>query len=107
MPGLCGNGRVDPNETCGESGLPACAPGLLCVNCACRELGDCRDDGNGVDLFDIVELIDLVLGRHAPTPAQTITCDDDCDADIDLFDALNAIDAVLGRVDRPLVCPTP
>jgi hypothetical protein len=92
-------------ETCGEAVLPACAAGELCVNCACRQLGDCRNDGNGIDVFDINEKIDIVLGRKTPTAAQVILCDDDCDADIDLFDILNEIDVVLGVTQPPLLCP--
>jgi hypothetical protein len=102
--GVCGNGIVDDGETCGEPTLPACENGLLCVECACRELGDCQNNGNGVDLFDVIEKIDLVLQRHQPTPAQLVLCDDDCNMKIDLFDILNEIDVVLGVTTPPLVC---
>lgn len=92
-------------ETCGEVTLPDCPFGELCVDCACRQLGDCQNNGGDIDLFDIIETIDLVLGRDTPAPAQVVLCDDDCDADIDLFDILLGIDAVLGRVETPLLCP--
>jgi hypothetical protein len=95
---------VDPGEVCGEPTLPACENGLLCVQCACRQLGDCQNNGNGVDLFDIIEKIDIVLQRRQPTDAQMILCDDDCNAKIDLFDVLNEIDVVLGTKSAPLVC---
>jgi hypothetical protein len=75
------------------------------VSCLCRQLGDCQNNGNGVDLFDIIEKIDLVLQRKQPTSPQVVLCDDDCDLDIDLFDILNEIDVVLGVTMPPLVCP--
>jgi hypothetical protein len=71
----------------------------------CRELGDCQNDGDGIDLFDINEKVDIVLGRITATGPQMILCDDDCDGDIDLFDVLNEIDAVLGVRPTPLTCP--
>ena len=105
MPGLCGNGEIDPSESCGEDVLPACALGELCLNCACRQLGDCQNNGGTPDLFDVIETIDLVLERHAPTTEQLTLCDDDCDADIDVFDVLSTIDVVLHRTTPPLTCP--
>ena len=95
---------MNTGETCGEPTLPACASGLLCVECACRQLGDCQNNGNGVDLFDIIEKIDIVLQRQQPTNAQVILCDDNCDTKIDLYDVLNEIDVVLGVLTTPLVC---
>jgi len=74
------------------------------LNCVCRQLGDCQDNGNGIDLFDVLEMIDIVLQRHLPTSTQLVLCDDDCDMDIDLFDILNAIDVVLGKTTPPLLC---
>jgi len=74
------------------------------LNCACRQLGDCQNNGNGIDLFDVIEKIDLVLARHEPTAAQVILCDDNCDTKIDLIDVLNEIDVVVGRKTPPLVC---
>ena len=59
----------------------------------------------GVDLFDVLTQIDLVLGRFTPTPTQLVVCSDDCDPDIDLFDVLIGIDVVLERRPLPLVCP--
>jgi spore coat protein A len=103
---LCGDGEVDPGEECGETGLGPCQGGLLCVECLCRARGDCSVDGTAVDLFDVLAEIDLVLGRFAPRPAQTVLCDDDCDGDIDLFDVLTGIDVVLGRRSLPLACPS-
>ena len=95
---------MEPQEICGEPTLPACPNGELCMECACRQLGDCQNNGNGVDLFDIIEKIDIVLERRQPTSAQVILCDDNCDTQIDLFDILNAIDVVLGVRTPPLVC---
>jgi hypothetical protein len=59
----------------------------------------------GVDVFDVLTQIDLVLGRFTPTPTQMVICSDDCDPDIDLFDVLIGIDLLLGRTSLPLVCP--
>jgi hypothetical protein len=75
-------------------------PGL----CRCRVRGDCKVSG-GVDVFDVLTQIDLVLGRFTPTPTQMVICSDDCDPDIDLFDVLIGIDVLLGRTNLPLVCP--
>jgi subtilase family serine protease len=105
LPPDCGNGVEDPQEVCGEPALPDCANGELCLNCVCRQLGDCQDNGNGIDLFDVIEMIDIVLQRRQPTSTQLVLCDDDCDMDIDLFDILNAIDVVLGKTAPPLRCP--
>jgi hypothetical protein len=67
-------------------------------------LGDCKIDGV-VDLFDVLEMIDLLLGK-TPTTAQEVLCNVDCTAlPIDLFDVLREIDAVLGRIPMPLACP--
>jgi hypothetical protein len=69
-------------------------------------LGDCKPDGV-VDLFDILEMIDILLGK-IPTAEQEVLCNVDCNAlPIDLFDVLRTIDAVLGRVTMPLECPAP
>ena len=59
----------------------------------------------GIDLFDVLTQIDLVLGQLTPTPTQVVVCSDDCDADIDLFDVLIGIDIVLGLQPLPLTCP--
>jgi hypothetical protein len=103
----CQNGTINAGEECGEPGLPACASGRLCVECRCRERGDCNVDGAGVNLFDVLTQIDLVLGRIRPTPTQAVVCDDDCSADINLFDVLTGIDVVLGARTLPLLCPAP
>jgi cohesin domain-containing protein len=103
----CGNGSIDSGEQCGETGLPSCASDLLCVECRCRQRGDCALNGGGVDLFDVLAQIDVVLGRMSPDVAQQVVCDDDCNEKIDLFDILIGIDVVLGRQTLPLVCPTP
>jgi hypothetical protein len=105
VPPTCGNGVVDPNETCGETMLPPCASGELCLDCACRQLGDCRNDGGVPNLFDVLEMVDVLLGRQMPDANQMILCDVDCDTQVDLFDALKAIDLVLGRIQQPLECP--
>jgi hypothetical protein len=58
--------------------------------------GDCNvDDSFGLD--DVVEKIDIALGRTDPTETQRILCDDDCDGDIDIFDILTEIDALLAN----------
>ena len=59
----------------------------------------------GVDLFDVLTEIDLVLGPFIPTATQMVVCSTDCDADIDLFDVLIGIDVVLGQEPLPLTCP--
>ena len=106
MLGLCGNGIVNPNETCGEPGLPVCAAGNLCVGCTCRQLGDCQDNGGTPDLFDIIEMIDVLLQRKVPTADQAILCDVDCNTHVDLFDVLKTIDLLLQRIQPPLQCPS-
>jgi hypothetical protein len=105
VPGLCGNGIVNPNETCGEPGLPLCAGGNLCLGCTCRQLGDCQDNGGTPNLFDIIEMIDVLLQRKMPTADQTILCDVDCNTQVNLFDVLRTIDVVLQRIQPPLQCP--
>ena len=104
LPPACSDGTADPGEECGEPGLLLCAAGQLCVECRCRVRGDCQV-GGGVDVFDVLTQIDLMLGRLTPTPTQMVVCSNDCDPDIDLFDALIGIDVVLGRTNLPLVCP--
>jgi hypothetical protein len=105
VPGLCGNGIINPNETCGEPGLPVCAAGQMCLACTCRQLGDCTDNGGTPDLFDVIEEIDVLLQRKTPDANQMILCDVDCNATIDLFDVLKTIDVVLQRIQPPLTCP--
>jgi uncharacterized delta-60 repeat protein len=100
----CGDDIVSQGEQCDGNGLPACADAALCVECACRDLGDCLVDGN-IDLFDVLEKIDITLGRRTPSEAQALICDDNCDATIDLFDVLSGIDVTLGRTPLPLTCP--
>jgi hypothetical protein len=68
---------VDPNETCGEPTLPPCPSGELCLDCACRQLGDCRVDGGTPDLFDVLEMIDVLLERQVPDANQVVLCDVD------------------------------
>ena len=86
--------------------MPACAAGQLCLNCTCRQLGDCQDGGGAPDLFDVVEMIDILLQRQAPDTNQTFLCNVDCDTDIDIFDVLKTIDVLLGRIQPPLECVT-
>jgi hypothetical protein len=69
-------------------------------------LGDCKIDGT-INLFDVLEAIDIVLQRKTPTGDQTVVCDPNCDGLIDLFDVLLEIDALLGRIPQPLECPVP
>ena len=71
----------------------------------CGERGDCEAEGD-FDLFDILEMIDVVLQVIPPTLDQEVLCDADCDTDIDLFDILLAIDMLLQRIPRPLMCPS-
>ena len=67
-------------------------------------LGDCKIDG-AVNLFDVLEVIDIVLGK-TPTAEQQVLCNVDCNAlPIDLFDVLRVIDKVLGVITGPLECP--
>lgn len=70
-------------------------------------LGDCKIDGV-VDLFDVIEMIDILLEAKVPTAGQEVLCNVDCNAlPIDLFDVLRTIDAVLERIPMPLQCPAP
>jgi hypothetical protein len=32
---VCGNGIIEPNESCGELGLPLCKEGTVCIDCEC------------------------------------------------------------------------
>ena len=87
----CDNVTAAP--LCVENGTAICG----------TELGDCLADG-GVDLFDILYAIDIVLQRRTPSVPQAILCDDDCDGDIDLLDVVRQIDMLLHRIPRPLTC---
>jgi hypothetical protein len=62
-------------------------------------------DGGVPNLFDVLEMIDVLLERQAPDANQTILCDVDCDQSIDLFDVLKLIDLILERIEPPLQCP--
>jgi hypothetical protein len=93
-----------PEEECDDNGPPTCADAQPCIDCLCRDLGDCLLDGS-IDLFDVLEQIDINLGRHTPSAAQLVLCDDNCDAIIDLFDVVSGIDVALGRTPLPLRCP--
>jgi hypothetical protein len=58
-------------------------------------LGDLNNDGN-VDLFDVLRLVDLLLGRPpAPSEYELLVGDIDQDGDIGLFDALALVDVLL------------
>ena len=96
---------INPNETCGEPGLPVCGTGQLCLSCTCRQLGDCQDNGGTPNLFDVLEMIDILLQRKTPDANQMTLCNVDCDTDIDLFDVLKTIDVLLQRIQPPLPCP--
>jgi len=81
---------------------PACVAG---GSVACGgELGDCLANGD-VDLFDVLQAIDVVLQRLVPTADQAVLCDVDCDLDTDIFDVVRMIDALLERIPLPLACP--
>jgi hypothetical protein len=77
----------------------------MCLGCTCRQLGDCQDNGGTPNLFDIIEMIDVLLHRKTPTADQEILCDVDCNAQVNLFDVLKTIDVVLERIEPPLQCP--
>jgi hypothetical protein len=68
------------------------------------ELGDCLANG-GVDLFDVLHTIDLVLQRFEASAEQAVLCDVDCDVDVDIFDIVRMIDTLLERIPLPLACP--
>ncbi|TMA90614.1 MAG: hypothetical protein E6J71_17315 [Deltaproteobacteria bacterium] len=58
--------------------------------------GDCNvDDSFGLD--DVVEKIDIALGRSEPTATQRILCDDNCDGVVDILDIIAEIDALLAN----------
>lgn len=95
---------MSSQEECDDQGPPVCENEQPCVDCVCRELGDCLLDG-GIDVFDVLEKIDITLGRRTASAAQLVVCDDNCDDTIDLTDILNEIDVVLGRTPLPLRCP--
>jgi len=66
--------------------------------------GDCNvDDSFGLD--DVVEKIDIALGRKEPTETQRILCDDNCDGAVDIFDIIAEIDALLANT-TPTACTT-
>jgi subtilisin family serine protease len=67
-------------------------------------LGDCQIE-NAVNLFDILKMIDIVLGRVTASSQQQMLCDTTCNGTIDVFDILREIDAVGGRIPMPLTCP--
>ena len=77
----------------------------MCLDCTCRQLGDCQDGGGTPNLFDVLEMIDILLQRKTPTAHQMILCDVDCNTNVDLFDVLKTIDVVLQRIQPPLTCP--
>jgi len=59
--------------------------------------GDLDQDGD-TDLFDILRLVDILLGRPPPpTEHETWAGDLDGDGDTDLFDVLAMVDVLLGR----------
>jgi len=70
----------------------------------CHGLGDCKADGGKIDIFDVLEKIDILLGRNTPSPLQQVLCDDNCDGRIDIFDVLREIDVIVGRLTQPLAC---
>jgi len=66
-------------------------------------LGDCQID-NAVNLFDVLEMVDIVLGRVTASSRQQTLCDTTCNRTIDLLDILRENDATLGRIPMPLTC---
>jgi hypothetical protein len=62
-------------------------------------------DGGVPNLFDVLEMIDVLLERQVPDANQAVLCDVDCDQSIDLFDVLELIDLILERIEPPLQCP--
>jgi hypothetical protein len=70
----------------------------------CEVLGDCAVDNGVIDIFDVLNTIDIILQKVAPTSVETIVCDDNCDGVINIFDVLQEIDAILGRISQPLTC---
>ena len=77
----------------------------MCLDCTCRQLGDCQDSGGTPNLFDVLEMIDILLQRKTANAHQMILCDANCDTSINLFDVLKTIDVVLHRIQPPLQCP--
>jgi hypothetical protein len=73
----------------------------------CEVLGDCNIDNGVIDIFDVLNKIDIIIEKVAPTSAESIVCDDTCDGAIDIFDVLQEIDAILGVIPQPLTCPQP
>jgi len=60
--------------------------------------GDMEPDGDR-DLFDVLRLVDIILGwPPAPSAHERLAGDVDDDGDIDLFDVLALVDIVLGRI---------
>ena len=58
--------------------------------------GDLDNDGD-IDLFDVLRLVDIILGRPPePSAYEQIVGDLDEDGDLDLFDVLVAVDILLG-----------
>ncbi|MBD3374191.1 T9SS type A sorting domain-containing protein [candidate division KSB1 bacterium] len=55
-------------------------------------------DGTGIDLFDVLRMIDIVLNRQPPpTPYEIWAGDLDNDGDIDIVDIMDAIDIALAE----------
>ncbi|MFQ6094388.1 MAG: LamG-like jellyroll fold domain-containing protein, partial [bacterium] len=60
------------------------------------------DYDNDVDLFDVMRMIDIALGKGDPPTSDEMWAGDfDGDGDIDLFDILNAVDVILGGTPSP------
>jgi hypothetical protein len=99
--------RLDAEDVavsgCTAQPLPVCTES---GSIACGLLGDCVNDG-AIDIFDILQKIDVILQRTSLTPVEAILCDADCSGSIDIFDVLRGIDALLGRIPQPLTCPAP
>lgn len=56
------------------------------------------EDGTGIDLFDVLRMIDIVLNRQPPPSSYEIWAGDlDGDGDIDIVDIMDAIDIALAE----------
>jgi len=96
-----------PDAGAATGGAFALTGGFWAVAEGLTLLGDCLIDGL-INLFDVLEMIDITLGVTVPTAAQMVPCDTNCDMQgVSLFDVLSEIDAVLEVDPLPPQCPAP
>ncbi|UCE18440.1 MAG: dockerin type I repeat-containing protein, partial [Gemmatimonadota bacterium] len=57
--------------------------------------GDVNEDGN-VDILDVVEAVNIILGLVEPTTAQFWAADVTQDGSIDILDVVNIVNVILG-----------